>query len=76
MEADPPRNVNHAFLQALEAEKVFSRRSFMKWERIMHSHGASLREIFNLRYLKFEKIVDVVLYVNSTEQTERVVALA
>lgn len=41
--------------------------SFEKWERIMHSHGASLREVFNLRYHKFERCVDVVLYPKSTE---------
>lgn len=42
----------------------------------MHSHGASLREIYNLRYGRFEKYVDVVVYVESTEQTEKLVQLA
>lgn len=76
MEADPPQNVNHEFLEELEKQKIFSRRSFMKWERIMHSHGASLREIFNLRYLKFEKCVDCVVYPSSTEHVVKIVALA
>jgi len=76
MEIYPPQNVNHEFLEELEKTQCFSRRSFMKWERIMHSHGASLREVFNLKYLKFEKYVDLVLYVGSHEQTEEVVQLA
>ena len=59
--------VNHDFLQELDKEKGFSRRSFEKWERIMHSHGASLREVFNLRYGKFDKYVDVVVYPSTTE---------
>ena len=40
MEVAPPI-LNHAFLQELGTDKL-SRRSFMKWERIMHSHGACL----------------------------------
>jgi alkyldihydroxyacetonephosphate synthase len=66
MEADPPQNTNHAFLNALNEEKCFSRRSFEKWERIMHSHGATVREVFALRFGRFEKYVDVVVYPIST----------
>ena len=62
MEIDAPRNVNHDFLKDLALEKCFSRLSFEKWERIMHSHGASLREVFALRYGKFDRYVDVVVY--------------
>lgn len=40
MDIDPPI-LNHAFLEEL-SEKGFNRRSFLKWERIMHSHGATL----------------------------------
>jgi alkyldihydroxyacetonephosphate synthase len=72
MEIDPP-NVNHEFLKALEQENCFNRRSFEKWERIMHSHGASLREVFNLRYGKFDRYVDVVVYPSSTEHVEKIV---
>lgn len=42
----------------------------------MHSHGASLREVFNVKYLKFERYVDVVVYPTSKEQTETIVQLA
>ena len=37
MEIHAP-NFNHAFLEEL-GEAGFDRRSFLKWERIMHSHG-------------------------------------
>ena len=40
MEIDLPI-LNHGFLEEL-SEKDFDRRSFLKWERIMHSHGATL----------------------------------
>jgi len=76
MEIDEPKNVNHEFLEALEKEKCFSRRSYEKWERIMHSHGASLREVYGLRYGKFERYVDVVLYPGTHDHVERIVSLA
>lgn len=76
MEIDAPMNVNHPFLEAVEKEKLFSRRSYEKWERIMHSHGASLREVFALRYGRFEKYVDVVIYPGSHDHVEAIVKLA
>lgn len=76
MEIDPPKNVNHEFLKDLEMLKCFSRRSFEKWERIMHSHGASVREVFNLRYGRFEKYIDVVVYPGSTDHVLKIIELA
>ena len=76
MEIDPPKNVNHPFLQAIDAANCYSRRSFEKWERIMHSHGASLREVFALRYGRFERYVDVVVMPGSTEHVEKIISLA
>lgn len=80
---DPPQDdmevskptVNHAFLEELGTQRI-SRRSFDKWERIMHSHGACLQEIWQLRYTKIPKVADVVIYPSSTEETERLVQLA
>lgn len=48
----------------------------MKWERIMHSHGACLQELWQLRYTKLEKVADVVIYPNSTEDCQILVKLA
>jgi len=76
MEIELPKNLNHEFLAELQNLKCFSRRSFDKWDRIMHSHGASLREVYTLRYGKFDKVVDVVVYPNTHDQVEKIVALA
>lgn len=67
--------VNHEFLSDL-GEDGFSRRSFEKWERAMHSHGASVEEISNLRYKKLHKYCDCVIFPKTTEQCEKIVALA
>lgn len=42
----------------------------------MHSHGATLREVYALRYKKFEKFVDVVVYPGTTKHVEKLVELA
>ena len=55
---------------------MFDRRSFLKWERIQHSHGATFQEINALRYGRFERFVDCVVYPISTEQCENLVKLA
>ena len=59
-------NFNHAFLEEL-GENNFSRRSFFKWERIMHSHGATIEEVHLLRHGKFSRCVDVVIYPGTHE---------
>src|SRR5437763_92784 len=68
MEIDPPV-LNHGFLEEL-GDQNYSRRSFMKWERIMHSHGATLQEVFILRHGKFQRTVDVVIYPSSSDHVE------
>jgi alkyldihydroxyacetonephosphate synthase len=70
-----PPTLNHEFIKEL-GEKSFSRRSFQKWERIMHSHGACIQELWELRYSKLEKVCDFVVYPNSTEDVEKLVQLA
>mmetsp|Transcript_45797 Transcript_45797/g.33523 ORF Transcript_45797/g.33523 Transcript_45797/m.33523 type:complete len:324 (+) Transcript_45797:331-1302(+) len=73
MEVNPPI-FNHDFLK--ELGESFSRRSFLKWERIMHSHGATLLDVFVLRYGKFERFADVVIYPENDEHVENVLRLA
>lgn len=68
MEVHEP-HYNHAFLEEL-GDQAFSRRSFSKWERIMHSHGATLQEVFILRNGSFKRVVDVVVYPDNHEQVE------
>ena len=64
-----PSIFNHEFLAEL-GDKGFQRRSFLKWERVMHSHGATLQEVFILRHGQFKRTVDVVIYPESHEQVE------
>ena len=64
-----PPILNHAFLEEL-GTKNLSRRSFMKWERINHSHGATLQEVFIIRHGEFKRTVDVVVYPATHEQVE------
>lgn len=61
---------NHEFLKEVEALQLFSRRSFEKWERVVHSHGEALNETFSLRHGTFDRFVDVIIYPASTEHCE------
>jgi hypothetical protein len=65
MEVDAPV-INMGFLEDMGNES-FSRRSFMKWERIMHSHGCSMREVDWLRKGKIPRCCDMVIYPNDNE---------
>jgi len=74
IEVDAPV-LNHAFLEELGLSN-FSRRSLMKWERLFHSHGACVQEIWQIRYTKIDRYVDIVIYPNSTADCEHLVSLA
>ena len=67
--------INAAFIEEL-GDKDCSRRSFLKWERIMHSHGATFQEIDILRNSTVVRPIDMIFYPNSTEDCERLVKLA
>ena len=71
----PAPILNHEFLAELGDSKL-SRRSFMKWERIMHSHGQCLAEVFDVRYGTLPKIADCIVYPGSSEDCENLVKLA
>jgi alkyldihydroxyacetonephosphate synthase len=73
MTPDPPI-INDAFLTGLGDN--YSRISFEDKERIMHSHGHTLQEIWLLRSGKFARIADVIIYPVSTAQVELIVKLA
>lgn len=66
--------LNHAFIQ--ELGESYSRRSFERWERLMHSHGSSFQEVHNLRNSSFERNADMVVYPGSHEDCENLVKLA
>lgn len=73
MEVDPPI-LNEDFLDNLDNN--FSRISFLDKERMMHSHGHCLQEIYQLRNGKFNRFVDCVIYPETTKHVEKVLQLA
>lgn len=73
MEVDPPI-LNEDFLDNLNYN--FSRISFIDKERMMHSHGHCLQDVFSLRNGKFLRFADCVLYPESTKHVEKIVSLA
>ena len=73
MEADPSI-INDEYLEALGQN--YSRISFEGKERMMHSHGHSMQEVWALRSGKFERFADVVIYPETQEHVETIVHLA
>lgn len=73
MDVDPP-TLNEEFLDSLDYN--FSRISFDDKERMMHSHGHCLQDVFSLRYGKFKRFVDCVIYPGSTKHVQKIVELA
>lgn len=64
-----------AFVEELGVQNL-SRRSFLKDERILHSHGHTFQEIHALRHESLQRHVDMVVYPLTTEHCENLVSLA
>ena len=47
-----------------------------KWERILHSHGADLEALWQLRFERLTRYIDFVVYPHTTEHCESLVKLA
>ncbi len=62
---DPPV-VNEGFLKAIEGK--IDEITSAKIARLNHSHGHTIKEIYILRYGKFERTVDYVAYITTHEQ--------
>lgn len=76
IEANPPI-INEDFVNELRSNKTaYDEFTFEDGQRIHHSHGHTLQEIYVLRNGKFPRIVDTVIYVSSHEQVEQLVPLA
>ena len=73
MEVDDPV-LNMGFIEALGiGAENYSRRSFNRIERITHSHGATIQELYRLNYSRFERYVDMIVYPSTHEQCERII---
>ncbi|CAD8172283.1 unnamed protein product [Paramecium octaurelia] len=71
--ADPPI-INEQFVNAIQG--LFNEVSFDNAQRILHSHGHTMQEIYELRHGKLARIVDCVIYISSHAQAEALVKLA
>ncbi len=73
--ADP--NINEAFMQGLQKIYAETQYSFEKTQRIVHSHGQTTAdEVYKVIYGRLERVVDLVVYPESDEDVEKLVALA
>ena len=70
---DPP-NVNEAFNE--EVKNHCAVVTTDDAERIFHSHGHSLQEIYALRHGRLDRVVDTVVYPRNHEDVEHIVRLA
>ena len=71
------QRVNESFMQ--ELKEVFSedRHTSENNERILHSHGQhSTDEVYKVLYNKLEKFADLVFYIESEEETKKLIELA
>ena len=66
--------INEPFIK--EIGNSFSRCSFTDEERQIHSHGHTLEEVFALKYGKFKRFVDCVIYPSKTEHVIDIVKAA
>ena len=70
-------NINEAFMAGLKEIYQESQYSFEKTTRIVHSHGQTTAdEVYKVIYGRLERIVDLVVYPESDEDVEKLVALA
>ena len=64
------------FVDELKQANCFKYLSFDDEVRLMHSHGHCCQEIYQLRYGKFKRLVDVVIYPDSHDHVEKIVSIA
>ena len=71
------RNINQPFMDELKSEFKNDQYTFEDNERLLHSHGQNgPDEVFKVLYNKLQKFADLVFYVESDEDTEKLINLA
>lgn len=73
MQVDPPV-VNEEFNRC--AATICGEVVIEDTDRVFHSHGHTLQELFAVRYGKLPRVVDVVVYPSTHKQVEEIVQLA
>eukprot|EP01027_Heterolobosea_sp_BB2_P009357 GEZU01013800.1.p1 GENE.GEZU01013800.1~~GEZU01013800.1.p1 ORF type:complete len:635 (+),score=260.36 GEZU01013800.1:46-1950(+) len=72
----PPPIINKGFMDEIESSKCFSKFTFDAESRLLHAHGHTCQEIFTLRYGKFKRYPDVVIYPGEHAHVEKIVKAA
>ena len=71
-----PSVLNEAFMEDLKKNsQCYNEYTLDDNQRIHHSHGHTLQEIYALRHGKFLRIADMVIFVSDHEQVEALVPL-
>ena len=69
--------VNEPFLEELRKSFKENRFTLEHNERVLHSHGQhSTDEVYKVLYNKLEKFTDLVFYIESEEETKKLIGLA
>lgn len=72
----PPALLNEAFVQTLKHKCNGMKISWSDIDRIDHAHGHSMHDIYILRYGKFDRVPDAVVFPRSHAEVEAIVATA
>ncbi|KAF0983696.1 hypothetical protein FDP41_007611 [Naegleria fowleri] len=65
-----------AFVDDIKQANCFKFIAFEDEVRLLHSHGHTCQEIYQLRYGKFKRLVDMVIYPGSHDHVQQIVSIA
>jgi alkyldihydroxyacetonephosphate synthase len=68
--------INQAFADAIKATFPQDRYTFGDSERLMHSAGQTTDEIYKVVFGKIDKVADMVFYIETEEETQKLIDLA
>ena len=70
-------NINQVFVDNIKSEFEDDRYSFEDEDRLIHSHGQTTsEEVYKILYNQIKRCVDMVFYVESDEEVQRLIELA
>jgi len=69
-------NINTAFFDEIKSNFPEDRYTIDDKERLMHSQGQTTDEVYKAMYSKINKLSDMVFYIESEEETQKLIHLA
>lgn len=69
-------NINTAFFDEIKSNFPEDRYTIDNKERLMHSQGQTTDEVYKAMYSKINKLSDMVFYIESEEETQKLIHLA